>query len=266
MTNVYLSHEEKWAPRKVKALNACSWIKSAFYLFKKQPLLWIIFWLITFVLSLVANWAFMIISSSTFLGWLANFFIQQTLMGGVVLAANKRERDEEVDIGDLFTAFSHDWKAFLHLTLIYLLALLFIFLAMVGIMLSLGLGGEVVLSMLGHLLGDINQLPMHRLMASATSGIVVALCVLLIALCFGLISTLFYFAPALIVLAEQKPFDAVKASFRAIWTNWLAFLVFSILSALLFIIGMLPLMLGWLIVIPVITLSNYTAWKDIFSQ
>ena len=71
--------------------------------------------------------------------------------------------------------------------------------------------------------------------------------------------------PALVMLHEVAPLDAMKLSVRACVHNLLAFIV---LAALLYVgvwVAMIPAGLGMLVLIPVIAGALYAAWKETFS-
>jgi uncharacterized membrane protein len=73
-----------------------------------------------------------------------------------------------------------------------------------------------------------------------------------------------WFAPALIVLEDMSAGAALKVSFFACLQNWLPFLVYSIVLLVLGIVAAIPAGLGYLILVPVLIASVYTAYRDIF--
>jgi uncharacterized membrane protein len=73
-----------------------------------------------------------------------------------------------------------------------------------------------------------------------------------------------FFAPALIVLHNFKLGEALKASFHACWRNMLPFLVWGVVALVLAIVASVPLFLGWLLLGPVMLVSMYVAYRDIF--
>ena len=46
--------------------------------------------------------------------------------------------------------------------------------------------------------------------------------------------------------------------------NILPFLIYGLVAMVLVILGSLPLMLGLLVVVPLLTIAIYTAYRDIF--
>jgi uncharacterized membrane protein len=75
-----------------------------------------------------------------------------------------------------------------------------------------------------------------------------------------------YLAPQLIVLHDQPAVIAMKMSLSATIKNILAGLVFGICGLLLVIASMIPLGLGLLISIPIMVITNYTVYRDIFVE
>ena len=74
----------------------------------------------------------------------------------------------------------------------------------------------------------------------------------------------FWFAPALIVLADCSAVDAIEHSFLGCLRNIIPFLVYSVLLVLLTIPAVIPLGLGLIILIPVTFVTAFTGFADIF--
>jgi uncharacterized membrane protein len=60
--------------------------------------------------------------------------------------------------------------------------------------------------------------------------------------------------------------SAMKLSFSGCVRNILPFLLYGVLALVLFFLGALPAGLGLLVVMPVMTASMYTAYRDIYYQ
>jgi uncharacterized membrane protein len=73
-----------------------------------------------------------------------------------------------------------------------------------------------------------------------------------------------WFAPALIVLHQLAPMAALQASFYACLRNWIPFFVYGIVLLVLCILAAIPAGLGFLVLMPVLAASVYTAYRDIF--
>jgi len=96
----------------------------------------------------------------------------------------------------------------------------------------------------------------------AVGGMLVAMLVALTLLIPLLMA--YWFAPALVFFNDMSAPDAMKASFVASMKNWLPFTVYGVASLGLAIVAMIPFGLGLLVLVPVITASIYTGYKDIF--
>jgi uncharacterized membrane protein len=72
------------------------------------------------------------------------------------------------------------------------------------------------------------------------------------------------FATPLIVLRDLDIVTALKSSFFACLKNILPFLVWSIAILVLGFIAAIPLFLGWFVLGPVMMVSMYVAYRDIF--
>jgi uncharacterized membrane protein len=73
-----------------------------------------------------------------------------------------------------------------------------------------------------------------------------------------------WFAPALVFFHHMKPVDAMKASFAAGLKNWLPMSIFGILLMIMAFFAMLPLGLGFLLLLPVFSGAVYASYRDIF--
>jgi hypothetical protein len=88
---------------------------------------------------------------------------------------------------------------------------------------------------------------------------------LLVLLTFSLfVSAALWFAPALVVLRGATPLAAARASLRAVRDNALTFLLFAVVQLLLSAAGVLPYHLGWVVMAPVMLLTTYVSYGDVF--
>ena len=73
-----------------------------------------------------------------------------------------------------------------------------------------------------------------------------------------------WFAPALVFFNNMPPIPALKASFSACVKNTLAFVVYGLVAMVLMFFAALPVFLGFLVLIPVLSGSAYASYRDIF--
>jgi uncharacterized membrane protein len=76
----------------------------------------------------------------------------------------------------------------------------------------------------------------------------------------------YWFAPALVVMHDMKPVDAMKASFFACFRNFFTFVVYGIVMCVAAIVAIIPFGLGMLVWIPVAIASTYVAYRQIFTE
>ncbi|PAT00476.1 MAG: hypothetical protein BSR46_02755 [Candidatus Dactylopiibacterium carminicum] len=62
----------------------------------------------------------------------------------------------------------------------------------------------------------------------------------------------------------MHPIEALKASFIGCLRNWLPFLIYSLLMLVLLTLGLVPLGLGLLVVLPLSFASMYVSYRDIY--
>ena len=80
------------------------------------------------------------------------------------------------------------------------------------------------------------------------------------------ITMVMLFATPLIVLADFEVGAALKTSFGACLKNLLPFFIWSLIAIVLAIIAAIPFFLGYLLLCPVMMVSLYVAYRDIFHE
>jgi uncharacterized membrane protein len=75
-----------------------------------------------------------------------------------------------------------------------------------------------------------------------------------------------YFATPLVALGGVGPLSAVSMSLIGCMKNLLPFTVYIVIVVVLSIVASIPLGLGWFVLLPVLLLSLYTAYRDIFHE
>jgi hypothetical protein len=233
------------APRMVAAGRGWEWIAEGFGLFKKQPGMWILL-VVGFVICSV------VIAVIPFVGPIANMLLLQVFMGGLMLGCRALDRGEGLEIGHLFAGFKQNTG---DLVVLGVLALVGWFVALIPAFIIIG-GGAFMSMMMGGANAAVNF---------GAMGLSFLLAMLVVmALAVPLYMAL-WFAPALIVLNNLKPVDAMKASFVACLKNILPFLIYGVILMVLCMIAAIPMGLGFLILGPVGIASIYAGYRDIFT-
>jgi hypothetical protein len=242
-------------PRPLPAGRGWAWIADGWALFKERPWAWIgalvLVYLILILLSLVP-----------WVGGLAVTIVQPILTAGLMIGAHAQLTGGRFEVGHLFAGFQ------VHAGRLALLGLVYLLLA-IGVGVVTALGFLLVLQLTGGLAleptlvfpedpGPI-LLPMQAPMEP------VFLIPVLIGLLIGVTVTMvMLFAPALVALNAVPVLRALKLSFLGCLKNVLPFLVFGLAALGLLLLGSLPMMLGLLVVVPVLVIALYMAYRDIF--
>lgn len=234
------------APRGVDPGRGVAWWTEAWALFMKNAGLWI-------VLGLVMLVIFIVLGFIPLLGALASALLAPVFTGSWMLAARKLEGGGTLAVGDLFTAFQTRLNP-----LLVLGALLLAGVVVIGIVAGLlGFG-----AVMGAVAGGGSHGAGGVLAAMGAGFLAVVVCFVLGAV----LGMAFWFAPALVVLQDMPPIDALKASFAASLKNIVAFVLYVIVYIVAAIVASIPFGLGWIVLVPVLMLTIYTAYGDIFGR
>ena len=224
--------------------NGWSWIASGWDLFKRQPGLWIGIWLLLMLMSFG-------VALIPFLGNFITMLVWPVLLAGIAIGCRALDEGRELELGHLFAGFQQRTGTLFAVGGLYLAGVMVITLV---VMLVVGAG--VFALMRG---GEADPA-----MVAAMGGIGVLLGVLIVlALMLPLVMAI-WFAPTLVVFHEMGALDSMKMSFAACLKNILPFLLYGVIFFALAIVATLPLLLGWLALGPVISITVYTTYRDIF--
>ena len=227
--------------RAVPAGNGWTWLVSGWDLFKRNPGVWILMIIIFIAIE-------MVFSALPLVGVIASYVLTPLLVGGMMSGCAALERNEELEVAYLFAGFRDRTSSLVQVGLLYLVGVVAI-----GLLLSVFFGfGLVAGALTGH--------PPEA--ALATLGLVF---LLFFALVIPLLMAI-WFAPALVILHDLKPIEALQSSFRGCLKNVPAFLIYGLAGVVLAIVASIPLLLGWLILGPVTIASAYTGYRDIFTE
>lgn len=233
------------APRTVDGGRGIAWWGEAWALFTKAAVLWI-------VLAVIAFIGFAVLGFIPLVGPLAVALLVPVVVGSWMLAARKVEGGGTLELSDLFVCFSND-----RLTpLLVLGALLLAGTVVIGLVIgTLGVG-----AMFGVAAGSAHQ-NMGGMFAAMGAGMLAVLGGLVLGL---LLTMAVWFAPALVVFRNQPPVDALKASFAASLKNIVPFLLWSLIYIVAAIVASIPFGLGWIVLMPVLMLTAYVSYKDVY--
>jgi hypothetical protein len=222
------------------------WVRDAFKLFARSPALWIA---LTIVLLII----WMISGMIPILGQIVIGVLYPVFLAGLMAGARKVEKDDELELADLFTAFRENLKPLATVGIIGLVLQM----VLLGVMLLAGLkepptpaaGQAPDLAQLQNYLSEMS-LP---LLVGAAVWIPLAMAL--------------WFAPPLLMFNKQmSAVDAIKWSFYACVANFIPFLIYGLVLFGLSMLLPFTFFLGAIVLIPVIFITMYTAYKDIFDE
>jgi uncharacterized membrane protein len=231
-------------PRTVDAGRGISWWSEAWALFMKNPGVWI-------VLALIMIVIFIALGFIPFLGGLVSSLLFPAFAASWLLAARKVEGGGTLEVGDLFAGFKDKLTPLLVLGAVVLAA---------GLVITLVAGALGFGAVMGMFMGGMRQ-SAGGMLAAMSAGMLAVL----VALALGtLVAMAVWFAPALVVFRNMAPIDALKVSFSASLQNIMPFLLYGIVYLVAAIIASIPFGLGWIVLAPLLMLTAYTSYKDVF--
>ena len=228
--------------RKVPAANAWLWIKQGYWLFKKSPVLWV-------VLTAMGVAGQIGLAIIPVVGDLLATLLLPVFMAGFMAGCRALEMDEELELAHLFAGFKQSTQQLVTLGGITLVCQLLI----LGVMMITGGSALVAILMSGaH--------PAVLTSAVAGAGISVPLGMTL----FFVLLMAIPFSAMLVLFDQVAPVAALKISLQAFLRNALPLTVYGLLLLPFAVFASMPMMLGWLILMPVLITSVYAAYRDFF--
>jgi uncharacterized membrane protein len=222
------------------------WIVEAFRLFRKNPLIWIVLHLILILVG--AGLSFLPVVGPYLL-----YLLTPLLLGGLMTAAKDLESGQDIEIAHLFRGFRQNTSHLITVGGIYLVGQVVIS----GTMIMLG-GPEFQQA----LRAGVESIDPASITPEVATRILMALLVGMVL--FLPLAMATWFSPALVILDSQPAFAAMDASMRACLRNMQPFLVYGVFSLLLLIAASIPFGLGLVLWIPVMVLTIYTSYRDVF--
>lgn len=223
------------------------WITGGWQLFVRAPLMWIVAIVILFVIA-------MVLAFIPFLGSLAFQLGQSVFAGGLIAACRNLERGGEFELEHLFAGFKVRFVPLLIVGLIFLVA------SLVLVLLFFLVAGLSLLP--AFLSGDSEA--MQAALAGGVIGMMLGSLVMLAL--FVPVMAAYWFAPALVMMHDMQPVEAMRASFFASFRNFVPFLVYGIVMFIAAIVAVIPFGLGMLVWVPVAIASNYVGYRQIFTE
>jgi uncharacterized membrane protein len=227
----------------LKASRGVAWIAEAFTLFRRAPLAWV---------SLCAGWiaiTFGLILIPFIGGVLANF-LQPVFFASFAITAYRQSTGERIVMGDLFAGFKRNMRPLVNLGALLLLAEIGIF----ALMALMGLPMAAT--------GDRNFTLVEYVEVLKGKEWILAVGFLLTVIVKGAL----WFAPPLIAFHGMTTIQAMRWSLYAAIANLGAMIVYGAVLLALFLVALIPWALGLILVIPLLVISTYIGYRDVFEQ
>ena len=228
----------------VRATRGASWLGESFRMFRARPMAWI---------GLCSGWlvvTFGLIVVPLIGGVVANL-LQPVFFASFAIAAHRQTRGEPIVMGDLFSGFKRNVRPLVSLGALLLLAEIAIFAVMA--LLGLPMGGPE---------GSTTFTVAEWLQALKGKEWIVAVGFLLTVLVKGAT----WFAPPLIAFHGMTTSHAIRWSVYAALANLGAMVVYGVVLFAIFFAGIVPMYLGLFVVIPMMVISTFIGYRDVFES
>jgi membrane-anchored glycerophosphoryl diester phosphodiesterase (GDPDase) len=227
----------------VRASRGARWLGEAFTLFRQKPLAWI---------ALCAGWlaiTFSLIVIPLVGGVIANF-LQPVFFASFAIAAYRQSAGERIAMNDLFSGFRRNFRSLVNLGALLLLAEIAIFALMAWM--GMPIAGE----------GEQSFTVQEYVEALRGKEWILAFGFVLTVIVKGAL----WFAPPLIAFHQMSTTHAMRWSLYAALSNMGAMIVYGACLLGLFFLGAIPWLLGMLVVIPMMVISTFIGYRDVFEK
>lgn len=233
--------------KKVPASHGWQWIKTGFNLFKSNPGMWMVLFIIYFIIAFTMTLV-------PYIGQVALNLIAPVFLAGFMMGCRALENKQDLEINHLFAAFKSHASPLISIGGIYLVGIILV----VGVVLLLGVDQDALKQV-----SDVENMPDEAKLVLVTAFMKPLMIILLL---LTPLMMAYWFAPVLVIFKNQSPTDAMMCSFKACLTNLIPFSVYGLISMLLLMLASVPYGLGLLLIVPVMMASIYASYQDIFEQ
>ncbi len=239
--------------KSVSAGNGATWMGEAWELFKKNPGIFIACFIIQIVI-------YAVLAFIPLLGSLLTALIGPIFAAGWIVMAHAARNDDSVEVGQLFAGLQNKAGELFTLGAINL-GLGILFVIVLGV-LGFAVFGTALLGLISAG-GDTGKLSS---LVSGGSLLMFLVFFLIVFIGSFLLYGALWFAPALVMQHNVAPLEAIKQSFLAFMKNWLAFVVLGLIFIGLCIASIFTLGFAMLVVFPLMFLSTYSSYRDVFTD
>jgi uncharacterized membrane protein len=232
-------------PQRLAAVQGWQWIKQGYALFMKAPLLWVVLLLICFIAAVG-------LSAVPVVGEPLASLLMPAVLVGLMAGCRALEHGDELELAHLFSGFQQRAAQLVTLGGIALVGQFLIF----GVMKLFGAG--VLVSFL------MNNPPPQNFEMIIQAASEAPIATLFGVTLFSALVMAMQFAPMLVFFDNIAPVAAMKLSLRAFLYNIGPMTMYGTTFIFLAILATIPMMLGWLVLMPIMFTSVYAAYSGIF--
>jgi uncharacterized membrane protein len=229
--------------RSLPAGRGAAWIGNAWRLLRARPGMWaagLVLLLIAYiVLSLIPL-------VNLFLQLMTPFFV-----AGIAMAADQQRRTGTFELGALLGGFNKRPGSLLAVSAMVIVAIIVFVIVLVA-----SIGTEIF----GPMMRGANPDPALFRSTGFWLAILIGFA-LMLPVAFAT-----YLSPQLIVLHDLPALTAMKMSVVGCFKNIRPGIVFLLCSMALLVVSTIPIFLGLLVTIPIMVITNYTIYRDIFVE
>jgi len=224
------------------ASRGAAWLADAFQLFRRAPLAW---------MGLSAGWIAITLALFLipFIGGVIANSLQPAFFASFAIAAYRQGAGEAIVAADLFAGFKRNMRSLVNLGAVLLLAEIGIFavMAALGLPMSASSTGEqFTIREYADALGGKEWILLTGLALTA------------------LVKGALWFAPPLISFHGMSAAQAMRWSLYAAIANLGAMALYGVTLFAIFFLALLPWALGLLVVVPMMVISTYIGYRDVF--
>jgi uncharacterized membrane protein len=234
------------AAKRLTAGQGSRMVADAWRIYKVSPFKWTF---VAFSLFAVMVLLIMIPMVGSFVGSL----FYTPLFAGLLIGASEIERGGKLKFGHLFSAIKINAKGVFGLAVVVTI----IGLINMGVAFSF-MGSEYFMAMYAG-----QELDSAALAIDPVDMMIGGLIMMMGSVLLVMLS---WFATPLIALQSVGVFQALGMSFKASLKNWLALTVYGFVMAFWMIVAVIPVGLGLLIMIPLLSITIYTGYRKIFTE
>ena len=242
-----------------------AWWSQAWRIFVRAPVSWIVLVVVFIAISYALDF---LLERWIVVNYAVSLLLGTVFVAAVLAVARSLHHVHPVTLGDVFAAFGNRFVPLI--VLMTLVSVGFALCVLIGAGIVQLVFGSRVAQAWSWLVEAQQATTVEQLMAMMGRFDPQAPLIVLLVLLFGALLALpllmaAWFAPALVLFHRDGPLTALKLSFIACLRNVAPFLAYGAVGLVLSIVATVPVLLGWIVLAPVMLITLYTSYDDVFA-